>query len=87
MVINRPTQRREMATPGWIDCGLGRAPCVVMDVSERGAKLAVQDPGGLPATLRLYFSPTAQTFRSCAVRWRGQDSVGVEFLKPKSDLR
>jgi PilZ domain-containing protein len=68
--------------PGWIgDQDDARSPCIIIDMSHDGATLAVSEPLALPKNFRLYFSATAQTFRQCVVRERGQDSVGVQFEK------
>jgi hypothetical protein len=50
-------------------------------MSVGGAKLIVRDPQALPDRFKLFFSPTAKTFRNCIVRWRKSDSIGVQFAK------
>jgi hypothetical protein len=77
------TQSREIAMRGWI--GLqddARSPCIIIEISQDRATLAVNEPSALPENFRLYFSSTAQTFRECVVRQRERDSVGVQFQKP-----
>jgi PilZ domain len=49
-------------------------------MSIGGAKLIVKDPQALPDCFKLFFSPTANTFRDCIVRWRKSDSIGVQFV-------
>ncbi len=67
---------------GWIGFhGDERSPCIIIDMSQDGAKLAVNEPSALPENFRLYSSSTAQTFRLCAARNREQDSVGIQFQK------
>lgn len=76
------TERHGFGVPGWIgEPETTLSPCFVFDISQRGATLAVKDPSTLPENLRLYLSPTAQTFRRCVIRWRKDDSVGVQFEK------
>src|SRR6266705_2532978 len=58
---------------------LGR--CTMLDVSDGGARLQVERPAELPATLILVLSKGARTIRHCAVRWRSDTEIGVEFLK------
>jgi hypothetical protein len=82
MPPQQQTERRGFGVPGWVgEAETTLSPCFVFDISQRGATLAVKDPSTLPETLRLYLSPTAQTFRRCVVRWRKEDSVGVQFEK------
>jgi hypothetical protein len=50
-------------------------------MSIGGAKLIVKDPQALPDRFKLFFAPTANTFRDCIVRWRRSDSIGVQFAK------
>jgi hypothetical protein len=82
MTTHGNPERRGFEAPGWIG-GYGGAlsPCVILDVSQNGARLAVKEPFKLPQNLQLYLSPTAQSFRRCVVRWRKNDSVGVQFQK------
>jgi hypothetical protein len=82
MQTQQRAERRGFGAPGWIG-GLGSrlSPCFILDISQAGARLAVNEASTLPENLRLYFSPTAQTYRRCIVRWRKDDSVGVQFQK------
>jgi hypothetical protein len=82
MSMQERTERRGFGIPGWIG-GLGTTlfPCFILEVSQQGASLAVKEPSTLPQNLRLYFSPTAQTYRRCVIKWRKDDSVGVQFEK------
>jgi hypothetical protein len=82
MLKQERTERRGFGAPGWIG-GLGTtlSSCFILDVSQHGAMLAVNEASTLPDNLRLYFSPTARTYRRCVVRWRKDDSVGVQFEK------
>ena len=82
----RRPEARGLGSPGWIagkEDARARSPCVILDISQCGAKLAVKEASTLPENLRLYFSPTAQTFRQCVVTWRKEDSVGVQFEKQR----
>jgi hypothetical protein len=82
MSPQQQAERRGFGVPGWIgESETTLSPCFVFGISQRGATLAVKDPSTLPENLRLYLSPTAQTFRRCLVRWRKEDSVGVQFEK------
>jgi hypothetical protein len=76
------SEHRGFGAPGWIGgTGATLSPCFILDVSKDGASLAVKEPSTIPENLRLYLSPTAQTYRRCVVRWRKHDSVGIQFEK------
>src|SRR5829696_4892288 len=69
MLKQERAECRGFGAPGWIG-GLGTrlSSCFILDVSQHGARLAVKEPSTLPDNLRLYFSPTAQSYRRCVVR-------------------
>jgi hypothetical protein len=82
MTLQSRAERSNCELPGWIGGIDGaRCPCVIRDISNVSATLAVNEPSTLPENLRLYLSPTAQTYRRCVVRWRKDGSVGVQFEK------
>jgi hypothetical protein len=82
-VTKKREARKTLTQPGWItlDGGFAARPCVVQDMSASGAKISIQDPNALPATLRLAFSRDARTGRPCQVVWRRGNSVGVKFVR------
>jgi len=75
--------RKTLTQPGWItlDGGFAARQCVVQDMSASGAKISIDDPNALPATLRLAFTRDARTGRPCQVVWRRGNSVGVKFVR------
>src|SRR4051812_22348275 len=76
---DRKHERKSLRVRGWITgCGSELIQCVIEDMSESGAKLYLAH-GQPPDQFNLYFSPNASNFRSCTVRWRRKDSVGVQF--------
>jgi hypothetical protein len=58
-------------------------PCVVWDMSDRGAKLAANRPLLLPERFTLVFSAAVQ--RRCQIIWRSEKFVGVTFVENNSD--
>jgi hypothetical protein len=82
-VTKKREARKTLTQPGWItlDGGFAARQCVVQDMSASGAKISIQDPNALPATLRLAFSRDARTGRPCQVVWRRGNSVGVRFVR------
>ena len=57
--------------------------CRVLDVSESGAKLALEEPGELPKDFVLMLSERGGPTRRCHVVWETGDQLGVEFERPK----
>jgi hypothetical protein len=60
----------------------GLAPsieCVVRNMSETGALLAVQSPVGIPDDFTLLIKPELRK-RDCHVMWRAADRIGVRFV-------
>ena len=80
MQVQLAKQGKEFIAPGWIS-GLGPAlaRCWIKDIAKHGATLVLQG-GQPPDEFRLYLSPYATTYRMCAVQWRKDDSVGVQFV-------
>lgn len=52
--------------------------CRVRDLSEEGACLLVASPLGIPDTFDLALNDGS--IKSCAVKWRKADRIGVSFL-------
>ena len=57
--------------------------CRVIDVSETGAKLALEEPSELPNDFVLMLSERGGPTRRCHVVWATDDQLGVEFERPK----
>ena len=55
--------------------------CKMADVSQGGAKLLIDKPSVIPECFVLVLSYGARTRRKCKVRWRSEDSIGVEFTR------
>jgi hypothetical protein len=79
MQDGRKQERRSVVVRGWVT-GSSHAlmPCTVEDMSVGGAKL-VFEKGQPLDEFKLFFSPHAENFRSCIVRWRKDNAVGVKF--------
>jgi len=55
--------------------------CVVIDISEGGARLEI-DPGeDAPQEFIIVFGPSGHPCRQCRVVWRANKQVGVAFCK------
>jgi hypothetical protein len=64
-----------------INGGLSRLSCIVKDLSDTGARLAVSDGILLPDTFRLRLSKPDRWVQA-SVRWRRGEFVGVHFDEP-----
>ena len=54
--------------------------CTVIDISEFGARLAVETTLALPDWFVLLLTPSGHPARRCRVAWRSDEELGVEFL-------
>ena len=55
--------------------------CVILDVSEYGARIMVKESGAsLPKEIWLFLNPTGTRRRRCRVIWRSEDQIGVSYL-------
>lgn len=55
--------------------------CVILDVSEYGARIMVEESGAsLPKEIWLFLNPTGTRRRRCRVIWRSEDQIGVSYL-------
>ncbi|MCP4621769.1 MAG: PilZ domain-containing protein [Bradyrhizobium sp.] len=59
------------------------APCVMLDASESGAKLRIEQVPP-PQNLKEFFlvlSTTGKAFRRCQLAWINGELIGVNFLE------
>ncbi len=80
----RKHKRREVHYPVWIVVEPGRPPhqCMLLNVSQGGAKIEIDEQLEPPAQFTLLLSVRGRSPRSCRVVWRNGKSMGVEFLQP-----
>jgi hypothetical protein len=63
------------------ECGEAGQNCVILDVSEYGARIMVEESGAsLPKEIWLFLNPTGTRRRRCRVIWRSEDQIGVSYL-------
>src|SRR5260370_21464847 len=53
--------------------------CMLLDISEAGARLAIDGAGDLPDEFTIIFGPGGRPFRRCQVVWRADKQVAVKF--------
>jgi hypothetical protein len=52
--------------------------CIMLDISDSGAKLRIDDPERLPEDFTIALAPRGP-YRRCHIVWRTDSQVGVEF--------
>lgn len=64
--------------------GIETVPCVVVDLTERGAGLSLDDMADLPARFHLALPLTDEHMdeRLVELRWRRGRAAGVLFVRP-----
>jgi hypothetical protein len=72
--------RRKTNQDAWlaIDGSFATRKCKILDLSDGGAKLKVEDCQFVRSHVRLKFTHTEQG-RPCRVIWRKGSTIGVEF--------
>lgn len=69
--------------------GTWQRPCTLLDVSDTGAKLAVDGSiNGLPLKeFFLVLSTIGKAYRRCQLAWVNGNQLGVTFIKPPDRKR
>lgn len=55
--------------------------CLIVDMSEGGARLKFEGVPDLPPSFILVLSRDGYAHRHCEVRWRTETEIGVQFVK------
>jgi hypothetical protein len=78
----RQDNRNKVDRTAWISIGDGRPlrNCTLMDMSDSGAKLALEKVGDdIPDIFSLWLSRHGHPRYLCRVVWSCQDKIGVQF--------
>jgi hypothetical protein len=59
--------------------------CRVIDVSESGARIALEQAAELPKDFVLSLAERGRPMRRCHLVWTADDQIGVEFDRPKKN--
>ena len=72
--------RRKTNQAAWmsVDGSFAARPCTVLDISENGARLKVEDPQFVKPRFQLKFDRTSPG-RTCMVAWKKGNIIGIEF--------
>jgi hypothetical protein len=79
----RKNARKDMQLKGLI-LGVDGAivcQCMVVNISQTGAKLLCKVPNGVPDSFILLLSKNNGVRRVCDVMWRSSKTIGVRFLQ------
>ncbi len=78
----RATARQRHNLAGRIIFNNGRSSfdCIVRDISQEGARLAVAHPPSVPEEFELTLAGQAKRTRA-EIRWRRADTIGISFAK------
>jgi hypothetical protein len=81
-IERRRSIREQVHFPVWIDVGNGSQlrSCVIIDVSESGARIMVSSPAFLPKEFWLVFTKDGMRRRQCRRVWSTDTQVGVKYL-------
>jgi len=79
---NRKSKRREVWNGARIALRDGSTPkaCRMLDISDGGARLEVANADALPDHFSLLLSYDGRMYRHCAIVWRSETTIGVEFI-------
>jgi hypothetical protein len=77
----RRDDRAEVDREAWLDAGDGRPllNCTLVDLSDSGAKLAVDAVDKIPDTFSLWLNRHGKPRFTCRTVWRSFNTIGVEF--------
>jgi len=83
---SRKVPRRRVLQGAWIFLGGGATsiPCVIVDLSDAGARLKVDPEHKLPEQFILVMSRDGLLNRRCRTVWRQEDQLGVNFVSQTS---
>src|ERR1022692_1234352 len=82
MIEQRKSPRQRTYKVARIAFQGGRAlnHCLVRDLSDTGACLALENPIGIPDSFNLVFD-SGERSRMCEVVWRNKKQIGIEFRR------
>jgi hypothetical protein len=77
----RKDVRQSISRRAWISVGndLALRQCTLIDISDSGAKLELEDPDKMPDKFSLLLSHHGHPRYSCQIVWSDQSIIGVRF--------
>lgn len=82
----RKDHRQSLKYPAKIDIGDGNPPipCLLMDVSESGAKFVIEADSDIPERFTLLLAGEGGRRRRCRVVWQEGKQFGAVFIKQEA---
>jgi hypothetical protein len=82
----RKDHRQSLKYPAKIDLGDGNPPipCLLMDVSESGAKIVIEADSDIPERFTLLLAGAGGRRRRCRVVWQEGKQFGAVFIKAEA---
>ena len=79
----RREDREEKGHRAWLDTGDGSRllTCTLVDISESGAKLSIEEADQLPEKFSLRLSRYGHPRFACRTVWRNANMIGVTFAE------
>lgn len=74
--------RKGVGRLAWLNACDGRPlfSCTLVDISNGGAKLTIDEVDQIPPTFSLWLSRHGHPRYSCQIVWRCDDVIGVKFV-------
>ena len=88
-VERRKSPRHPVIKTAWMRTRHDPLPsvCVLWDVSEGGARLAVARPEAVPDDLTIALDRNDTVGTACRVVWRSREQIGLEFTANPDPIR
>jgi len=88
-VERRKWPRHQVIKTAWMRTKHDPLPsvCVLWDVSEGGARLAVARPEAVPDDLTIALDRDDRIGTACRVVWRSREQIGLEFTANADPIR
>jgi hypothetical protein len=83
MPERRKAKRRpfdHVASIARLEDGRRIADCMIRDLSDSGARLALREAAELPPEFALLLSKSGNVLRRCRLAWKKANEIGVSFV-------
>jgi hypothetical protein len=67
--------------------GKSNLPCTLVDISDTGARLFIDDIAEVPTRFTLAMTERGVPRRECRLIWRGENEIGVSFEADRYDRK
>jgi hypothetical protein len=81
----RKHTRRPVHIAAKMNVGRSLRDCAVLDISDNGARIAVERSQEVPDEITICMSPRGFPIRPCRVIWRSDTEIGVEFIAASAE--